>query len=97
MNEITINIDEIFDFIHKSIYQIVEQTNCEENEIIACIPNYILDFIIRQYPVSNNAQKKPSGDIFIFGIKCQINHENSVVVFYNGYTPELIIKYTKEL
>lgn len=90
-------VDSVSDFIMNSKCRIIEQTNCQDDEIFICMPSYLLDFFTRQHNFTNQPFINQVKDCVIFGIKIQIAYENSITVFYNAYNPSQIIKYTKEI
>lgn len=90
-------VDHVAEFVVNSHWDIIEQCNCNDEEIIVCIPNYLLDYIQKQHIKLVNSETKVLGDIYFCGLKVQMSYENSITVFYNAYIPNQIIKYTLEL
>lgn len=87
-------LSEVVYFVIESSCSLICDHYVSVDDIIVCLPNYIIDFIkakaCRKTAVSN-------GNLMIDGFKTQISYENKVTVFYNAYLPQEIIKYTKEL
>lgn len=89
-------IDSIIEFVINSQIDIIQETSCREEEIIVCIPKYLIEYLNSEHPHQTDEQKNRDA-MFLCGLKVQVSHENSIVVFYDAPTPSLIIKYIKEL
>jgi len=88
-------VDKLINFVLDCHQNIIELTNCRDEEILISIPNYLLDFVKKEH--IKHVNTFPLGDVYLCGMKCQFSFDNSITVFYNAYIPTQIIKYTQQL
>lgn len=91
-----INPDTLAQFVLRYTYEIIEKTACCEDEILLCIPKYLIEYLSQDFH-DKIPHIKICSDMTFCGIKVQVNPENNATLFYNSIIPEQIIKYTLEL
>lgn len=95
-----IDIDSLIEFVCYKAIDIIQESHCEESEIILCLPQYLIYFL--SYEHANKTSEHGSKvvidqNMHFCGIKVQVAFENKATIFFNSVIPDKIIKYTKEL
>lgn len=90
-------IEPLIHFVVDNVTNIMEQTRCDDSDILLCMPEYLIAYLKQQHVDSIVNAVEIQGSIYFCNVKVQVAYNNKITLFYNSLIPSRIIKYSKEL
>lgn len=93
-----IDLDLLVEFVINSQLDIIKETNCENEDVLLFIPQYLIEFLHYEHPKQSELNTHITiTNMFFCGVKVHPSFENKAIVFYNHLIPEKTLKYTLDL
>lgn len=84
-----IDLDLLVEFVVNSQLDIIKETNCENEDILFFIPQYLIEFLNYERPKRSELTTHIHiTNMFFCGIQVHPSFENKAIVFYNSVIPE---------
>jgi len=93
-----INLNLLIEFVVNSQSDIIEKTNCENEDILLFIPQYLIEFLNYERPKRSEISTHITiTNMFFCGVQVHPSFENKAIVFYNALITEKTLKYELNL